>query len=75
MRSQTSDSEHVYELKKVKMSQDKDGYLVVFRLHHTDQDSDLSVSPLGRCSPARSSSKTMSKSHEPAERDRVVCAT
>jgi hypothetical protein len=47
MKSPTSDSEHVYELKKMKMSQDKDGYLVVFRLHHTDHDTDVVRKPVG----------------------------
>ncbi len=47
MRSQISDSEHVYELKKVKLSQDKDGYTVTLRLHHTDQDTDLIKQPVG----------------------------
>jgi hypothetical protein len=43
-----SDSdEHVYELKKVKLSQDKDGYTVTLRLHHTDQDTDLIKQPVG----------------------------
>lgn len=43
---QTSE-EHVYEMKKAKMSQDKDGYLVVFRLHHADHDSDVVRQPVG----------------------------
>lgn len=47
MASQTSDNEHVYELKKVKLSQDKDGYTVTLRLHHTDQDTDLIKQPVG----------------------------
>ncbi len=47
MRSQISDSEHVYEFKKMKMSQDKDGYLVVLRLHHADHDSEVVRQPVG----------------------------
>jgi hypothetical protein len=42
-----SDKGHVYELKKIKLSQDKDGYTVTFRLHHTDQVTDLVRQPVG----------------------------
>lgn len=47
MKSPISDNEHVYELKKMKLSQDKDGYTVTLRLHHTDHDTDLVSRPVG----------------------------
>lgn len=48
-RSQSGPNEegHVYELKKIKLSQDKDGYTVTLRLHHTDQGTDLVRQPVG----------------------------
>ena len=42
-----SDNGHVYELKKVRMSQDKDGLAIVVRLHPEDTDSDLARAPVG----------------------------
>ena len=42
-----NDEGHVYELKKIKLSQDKDGYTVTLRLHHTDQGTDLVRQPVG----------------------------
>jgi hypothetical protein len=38
---------HEYEFKKMKMTQDKDGYLVVFRLHHADHDTEVVRQPVG----------------------------
>jgi hypothetical protein len=47
-KSQSNGNEdHVYELKKIKLSQDKDGYTVTLRLHHTDQGTDLVRQPVG----------------------------
>lgn len=44
---QSHGNEHIYEFKKMKMSQDKDGYLVVLRLHHADHDSEVVRQPVG----------------------------
>ena len=41
------DRGHVYELKKMRMSMDKDGITVLLRLHHADNDSDLARQPVG----------------------------
>jgi hypothetical protein len=42
-----SDEGHVYELKKIRMSQDKDGHLVVLRVHPNDAKTPLVEEPCG----------------------------
>lgn len=54
MKSQSNgDDGHVYELKKMRMSQDKDGHLVVMRVHPNDAKSELVEAPCGEVFEAR----------------------
>ena len=53
MKFPSDDDEHVYELKKARMSQSKDGYHILFLVHPEDADSDAVRAPVGSVFKAR----------------------